>query len=298
MKKTISTIILAALIIIGASAFITKKSATGYAGYTGSPGEQTCSGGGACHGGGSSSVSGITITSVPAFSVNGNSDTEYLPDSTYQINLTVSAAGFTRYGFDCEILDINSANAGTMQNPGSGVKFLNAFGRRNAVHSTPKIAATGIASFTFKWKAPVSSTGDATIYAIANAVNGNGTTSGDFVLSPVTKLLVEGTPPPPPIDTTSTVGVKEIFSSVSKVSVFPNPANDITNISYNLSQPKTITIQLIDIKGNVIKQLYNQENEPGFHTQILNLQGIASGVYFIKTSADQQKVSQKLITVQ
>jgi len=291
MKIFFTTLGLAITVLVGSSAFM-NKSASGYAGYTGSPGESTC---GNCHGGGSSAVSGITITSNPAFLVNASSQTEYLPDSTYQITLDIAASGFTRFGFGCEILNSANTNSGNMQNQGAGVKFLTSLGKKNAVHTIPKVNASGAVSFTFKWVAPTASNGDAIIYAIGNAVNGNGSTSGDFVLTPVAMSVVEGTPPAPPEDPT---GIKENMQGVSRILVFPNPASDITNISYSLKQTKTISVQLLDIKGTVVKELYNKEEGPGEHTQILNLQGIASGVYFIKTSANQQKVSQKLITVQ
>ncbi|PBQ32278.1 hypothetical protein CNR22_11010 [Sphingobacteriaceae bacterium] len=292
MKKTITTLLLASLTIIGTSAFIIKNS-SGIQGYAGSPGESTCSN---CHSGGTSAASGITITSVPDFSLNTNSELEYMQDSLYTIRIEVAASGFTRYGFASQILTASNINSGTLQTPGTGVKFLNAGSKRTAVHTTPKLAAANTPTvFIYQWKAP--KTGDpATIYAIANAVNNNGTTSGDFIISPVNLPLVAA--PTPTVEEPNTVGLKENASSISQVSVFPNPASDITNISYFLSQSKTISIQLIDIKGQVIKELYKQEDAPGFHTQILNLNGVASGVYFIKTNANQQKVSQKLITVQ
>ena len=289
MKKVICTFILAALTIVGTSAFIIKNS-TGIQGYASSPGEGACSD---CHNGGFSAASGITITSVPAFSINALSELEYFPDSLYTIRVEVAASGFSKYGFASQILNGSNTNAGTLQNPGSGVKFLNAGPKRTAVHTTIKNAA-GTATFTYKWTAPAAGNGPSTIYTIANAVNGNGSYFGDHVIAPINMPLVEGTPPPP----VDLVGIKENASGISQVSVFPNPANDITNISYYLTQSKIVTIQLIDIKGNEVRQLYNQQNEPGFHTQILNLQGVASGVYFVKTSANQQKVSQKLITVQ
>jgi hypothetical protein len=292
MKKRITTLLLLAVTIISSSAFII--SSTGYAGYTGSPGEYTCSGGGSCHGGGSSAAAGITITTVPAFNVNLNSQTEYMRDSIYLVSITASASGYSHYGFGCEILDSTNANAGIMQNPGPGVKFLYAGARKNAVHSTPKSGST--VSFTFKWIAP--SGGGATIYAIANAVNLNGATSGDFVIPPVSLSLVAA-PAPPPDTTVVDVGIKENkLSGISQISIFPNPAHDVSNISYYLQQSKIISIELVDISGKTIKQLYRQEDTPGYHAQVLNLQGIASGVYFIKTSANEQKVSQKLITVQ
>ena len=292
MKKKSILIFLTLVVLIGTSAFIAKYS-NGIAGYSGSPGEGTCSN---CHGGGASASAGITITTVPAFSVNGNSELEYMPDSVYQITIETSASNFSRYGFASQILNSANTNAGALQNAGSGVKFLNLGAKRSAVHTTPKIAA-GTALFTYKWAAP--SAGEATIYAIANAVNGNNSTSGDFVIAPVSMSLVAAPTPTPPIDSTSTVGVPQNkLTSLQNVSVFPNPVNDLGSISYNLKKAGNVSIELIDMRGLRVKQLYNQPETPGYHSQILNLSEVPSGVYFIKILVDLQKVSQKLITVQ
>ncbi len=173
------------------------------------------------------------------------------------------------------------------------MKFLNSAGKRNAVHTTPK-TGNAIASFTFKWVAP--SGGDATFYAIANAVNGNNNTGGDFVISPVSMNLVAAPVPPPD---TNTVGIKEnTFVPVTGVSVYPNPASSLTNISYYSKTSSLITVELIDIKGVLVKQLYKQEETPGQHSQLLNIAGIESGVYFIRLLSDNKKVSQKLVSIQ
>lgn len=291
MKKKFTSTLLIFISILGSSAFITKSS-NGITGYAGSPGEGTCS---SCHGGGSSSASGITITATPAFSVNINSETEYMPDSVYQISIAVEATGFTHYGFASQILNNANTNAGTFQNLGAGVKFLGPTNKRSMVHTTPKIGSSGQAvTFTYNWKAP--SGGNATIYAIANAVNGNNSTSGDFVISPVSLNLVAA--PTLPIDPVSAGIEKTIFESVSAVSIYPNPANSLSTMSFYLNESRLITIELIDIRGTAIKELHNQQQEAGSHSLLLNLNGAASGVYFIRTLADRQKVSQKLITIQ
>lgn len=293
MKKKFTSALLIFVSILGSSAFITKSS-NGITGYAGSPGEGTCS---SCHGGGSSSASGITITATPAFSVNINSETEYMPDSVYQIAIAVEATGFTRYGFASQILNNSNTNAGTFQNPGTGVKLLGSTNKRSMVHTTPKIASSGQAvTFTYHWKAP--SGGNATIYAIANAVNGNNNTSGDFVISPVSLNLVAAPTPTTNIDSVG-VGIKKIaVESVSAVSIYPNPANSLSTMSFYLHESRFITIELIDIRGTSVKQLHKQQQEAGSHSFLLNLNGVASGVYFIRTLADHQKVSQKLITLQ
>jgi hypothetical protein len=287
MKKTITTLVLAALALIGASGFVNKaKYSAGIAGYTGAPGEVTCN---ACHGNASSTTSGITITSVPSFT-----NDEFIPGTTYQITVNVAAsnAALIRFGFDCEIIDDMGIDAGTMQNAGAGVKFLFAGSRNNAVHSTPKVKSSGSANFMFDWVAPT--IGDtATIFVSANAVNNNGSTSGDFPIPPVFKQLkVQQSDP--------TVGIhKNSASALAYLSVYPNPAaGGLTQISYQLLQQQQVLVQLIDLHGKTIKELANEKQEPGQHSQVLDLQGVASGIYFVKLSGNNVKLSQKLITVQ
>jgi hypothetical protein len=287
MKKFILSVALLITAILGSSAFI-KKSSSGIAGYTGSPGEGTCA---TCHSGGTSASSGITITAVPAFSVNINSETEYVPGADYQITIETAASGFSKYGFGCEILTPSVTNSGTMSAPGSGVKFLNSGAKRNAVHTSAKNGSS--AQFTFNWKAPAN--GDATIYAIGNAVNGANGDNGDFVIAPVSLNLVSA---PIPLDTANSVNLKKQNSSpLSGVSVFPNPAEKISQISYYLRESSEIRIELVSMNGSLIKVLYQQQENPGAYTQILNFQNVTAGVYFIKISANYSMSSQKLIVV-
>jgi hypothetical protein len=180
-----------------------------------------------------------------------------------------------------------------MQNAGAGVKFANSGnGRKNATHTAPK-TGTGTANFTFKWVAPNTGAGAATLYVCGNAVNGNGNTSGDLPI-PFSYLISEGIAPTP----TTNVSVKENFNAMlSNVSIFPNPSNGLTTISYYLKTTKTICVELIDINGKKVKQLSNDNQSVGDHSEILNLHGVSTGVYFIRISSDGVKLSQKLITI-
>lgn len=284
MKKTITTCVLALLTLFGTSAFIASYQ-TGIAGFTGSPGEATCNAAG-CHSGGNSPAAGATITSVPSFT-----NDEFVQGTTYVITVQLAAQNFNRYGFGCEILDASNVNAGTMQNAGAGVKFLFSGQRKNAVHTTPKIG-TGGASFSFEWVAP--STGDtATIFVAGNAVNGNGNSSGDFPIPKIFQQLKAFVPAPEP------EGIRENPSrSLSAVSVFPSPANGITSIHYSLSQTQNICIQLVNVSGKMIREFFNEEQTPGTHSHLLDLNNVAPGVYFVKTSVNNQKASQKMIVVE
>jgi len=288
MKKPIIVALSLAFTLIATSAFVTKNS-SGIAGYTGSPGELSCSGGGACHGGGSSAAQGVTITATPSFTAD-----QYMADSTYLINIQVAATGFNRYGFGCEILDSLNVNAGTMQLQGSGVKLINSGnGRRNATHTTPRVG-TGGTTFTFKWVAP--SEGRVNFYTVCNAVNGNGTTSGDL---PISGYLAVYPAPLPPQDTISdTVGIYENLQGyLSGFKVFPNPIRDYANVSYHLKETAHISVDLITLNGTVIKELYSAEQNPGSYDQFVKMPDLVSGAYFVRISINDKKVSQKLVTV-
>ena len=289
MNKILLASISTLLILLFSSSYILQSN--GMPGYTGSPGEQTCN---ACHGGGSSSASGITITTVPSFTNN-----EYMPDSTYHVTIGVSASGFGRYGFACEILDSLLVNAGIMLNNGAGVKFQNAFnGRRNAVHTTPQIAPT--ASFNFDWTAP--SIGRATFFVAANAVNGNNNTSGDF---PVTRISLSLTPAPPtpsvppvPEDSTKDVGLDErSIANTINAYIYPNPASGFTNLNYTLSKSEIVTVTLMSIDGKEIKHLSDGRKNSGYNSQILDLNDMAPGVYLVRINTGGRTVSQKMVAI-
>ncbi|MDI1355452.1 MAG: T9SS type A sorting domain-containing protein [bacterium] len=289
MKKTITISLLILVSIFGPSASLIKDN-NGKAGYTGSPGEITCSGGGSCHGGGTSTAKGVTITATPSFTTN-----QYMADSLYVISVQASAAGFNWYGFDCEILDSLSINSGTMQGAGAGVKFLTSGGnRRNATHTTPK-NGTGGTTFNFQWKAP--SSGAVNFYVYCNAVNHNGSTSGDLPMPGTLQLYPV---PMPPQDTTviDTTDIRELSTNlVAKFNVYPNPLNDYATFSYDLKETEIITIDLLNIEGSKLAELFSAKQRPGSYSQFLKVPEVPAGVYFIRISAKGEKVSQKMVTI-
>lgn len=95
----------------------------------------------------------------------------------------------------------------------------------------------------------------------------------------------------------STVGVKEAASgSLSNVVVYPNPAKDNINISFTNENAENVSYQIV----NVIGQTIRTQNIPATKGETLynvNLNGIESGIYFIKLSVGN-KSSVTKITVQ
>lgn len=276
-NKVLLLLSLSIVALIGSSYVIV--SSNGIAGYTGSPGEASCS---SCHSGGSSPASAISISSTPTFSNN-----EYVPGTTYTMEITVSASGFSKFGFGCEILNASNTNAGLMQNQGAGVKFLNSGARKNAVHSTGKTGSSSVV-FSFEWVAPQS--GGATIYVSGNAVNGNNSSSGDFPIPPISLALQAQIPIDP-------VGVNESNILLGAMNVYPQPSSGLAQLDYVLKQSSPIEISICDLTGKELKRFNEGILEQGPHSKLLSLEGLEEGVYFLKLSGEGKMLSQKLIVI-
>ncbi|HEX7358083.1 MAG TPA: S8/S53 family peptidase, partial [Ignavibacteriaceae bacterium] len=67
---------------------------------------------------------------------------------------------------------------------------------------------------------------------------------------------------------------------------YPNPFNPSTNIKYTIPKNSFVKITLHDILGNEIRTLVNQNVQPGTFQVTLDGSGLASGMYFVRLSAE------------
>jgi hypothetical protein len=119
-------------------------------------------------------------------------------------------------------------------------------------------------------------------------VNGDGNTGGDFARG---ASLVISTPDITTIE-------QQKLTALKGFNVYPNPAQDKIHVSYNLSDPKNVSIQLCSITGEVVAELQNDQEENGLYSKNLNIPAnVASGMYFIKVNADSKTVAQRLVSV-
>lgn len=86
---------------------------------------------------------------------------------------------------------------------------------------------------------------------------------------------------------------KEISSIVS---VYPNPFNKQTNISFSLSQVQLVSIWVNDISGKLISQIVNNEMKTAGQNQItFNADNISAGIYYLTIQTGKNVETQKII---
>ncbi|RLC51596.1 MAG: hypothetical protein DRH79_05980 [Candidatus Cloacimonadota bacterium] len=81
---------------------------------------------------------------------------------------------------------------------------------------------------------------------------------------------------------------------------YPNPFNPSTNIAYSIKESGKVTLQVYNIRGQLIKTLIDEVNEPGEHAVTWNGKNIAnksvaSGIYFYKLKTDDFQQTKKMI---
>src|SRR6185436_7992345 len=89
------------------------------------------------------------------------------------------------------------------------------------------------------------------------------------------------------------ISVNEITEPLS-ISFFPNPTSANSSITYTLSTPATVSIDLYDVLGNKLQQLVNGNQRQGEHNTTLDTRKLANGVYVLKIRAGDQMAEKKV----
>ncbi len=281
MKKRNVVLLLAGIIAISVSSFTIIsskfKSANGSkVAYTNSPhdGAGDCT---SCHNGGSVTPV-INFTATPAFGA-GNT---YVPGTMY--TLTYQVTGYPKFGFDIEL---NAGNLTSSMGAGTNVAVTNCKVTANPYNSgypanvshTAPILSSGVA--TWHWTAPAS--GTVYLYSVGVGANGNNSDSGDKMGQYNLVLTPSGT-----------TGVAEESANLLDVKLFPNPVVDNIHLTYGLSKRSAVSIELMDIRGQLIETLLNKTQDAG-EQSFDKMISLSKGIYMINMSVEGKKVSKKLI---
>ena len=66
---------------------------------------------------------------------------------------------------------------------------------------------------------------------------------------------------------------------------YPNPFNPNTKIKYSIPQTSEVVIKVLDILGNELESLINEEKQAGIYEITWNAEELPSGVYFYQLKA-------------
>jgi len=80
-----------------------------------------------------------------------------------------------------------------------------------------------------------------------------------------------------------------------KMSVYPNPFNPSTTISWQMPEEGEVEVSIFNIKGQKVKTLCNQRLASGQHQIVWDGKEYGSGVYFVRLQAGNQTLMRKIL---
>lgn len=244
------------LYIISVASSGGRASAAGE-GNTGAPGDnpKICS---SCHFGGNFNPS-VTITLTDEI---GNEVSAYLPNTKYQVELSIQASNGSPAGYGFQMVSLRDAdNSGlsAWSNPSSNAKIASAMGRSYVEHAG--VSTSNV--FNVDWLAPEHGSGAVSFYAAGNSVNLNGATNGDAAAL-------------------ANLQIQEAISSslensivLSEFNLYPNPVMDFLYIAgFELENKQ---IELFNSSGLLINKIVCDRS-----LIQLDLFGEKAGQYFLR----------------
>ena len=89
--------------------------------------------------------------------------------------------------------------------------------------------------------------------------------------------------------------VMDIENNGNKLSIFPNPMLDETKVSLSLIQKQNVAIELMDITGRMVKEIFNGTQQSGVTEYALERNNLSAGIYMIRVKIGNDFLHQKVV---
>lgn len=240
---------------------LSNASGPGFAGNgnkTGSPGSTgTCT---SCHSAGNGTTA---IISIVKKADNSNPNGKYIPGETYEVTLNGDHPSLLHWGFQLTAMKTGNTGVGTWQGVTGNIRSTTSGNTVLIEHNQVLPDIFGAFTVTVDWVAPAAGNGSVNFYGIINAVDHNGSTSGDAVSSTASVTLAE-----------AGVGVEKI--GIQEIKTYPNPVQNILHISADNMAGECI-ISINTIEGKHVMDVRN--NITVGNPVSINVKDLAKGVY-------------------
>lgn len=91
-----------------------------------------------------------------------------------------------------------------------------------------------------------------------------------------------------------TTGINEL-NNAGLVSVFPNPFDKQTVITYELKQAAVVELEIMNVNGELVKRFEKETQSPGKHQITWNSEGVATGTYLYRLKIGDRFVNGKMV---
>lgn len=263
-----------------------KPASTPAGGYSGAPSSNlTCQAGG-CHSGTTTADASQFILQMDTLQSGLSSGvvtsaTTYIPGKTYYMSLQLTGTG-SRYGFELSALNGSNAQAGTFTVTSSTTTTI-VNGPSTSVKCMSHKNAGTTKSWIWQWTAPTTAQ-DVTFWFDGMLANGNGNEAGDIVYKSSETITAAQAP-----------NAIANVSSIANVGLYPTQTMAEFAMNVELKEPLKTTIQIVDMKGSVVRTLFEGNLNEGSNNVRYDISDVQKGNYIVHVNTEKGAVSKHLI---
>ena len=92
-----------------------------------------------------------------------------------------------------------------------------------------------------------------------------------------------------------TADIENLPSTTTLLASYPNPFNPSVNIHYTLSEESLVSVDVYNITGQKVAELFNDVQSQGYHQTSWTANEFASGMYIVKLTTNSFTSSQKVL---
>lgn len=131
---------------------------------------------------------------------------------------------------------------------------------------------------------PINSAWDANQISIVAMVNYSGPTINDYQIIQAEEVKLNN------ISTT----IEESSAAIDKVSIYPNPASELTNINFSLKNNEVVTVLVRDLAGKLVIKENLGTLSNGRQFIELNTAQLENGFYLVSLQAGEEQITKKI----
>ncbi len=220
----------------------------------------------------------------------------YTPGEVYNLTLSLSQSGQSRWGFELSpvLQSRPSARGGTLNvsfrtltqlstSTGTSPEYL-----KHTTQGTFGGTQNGPVSWQFAWTAPAAGSGPVIFYFAGNAANNDNSSRSDYIYTRTAT-----------VSETQVNSVRDDFGDLPKnysiLSAYPNPFNPTTTIRVKAPISQDASIAIYDLTGRLVQELYRGSLSTDVKTFQLSGRNMHSGLYFVRIVGNSYREDLKLV---
>jgi hypothetical protein len=262
---------------------------------TGATGVSGCTNGGGCHN------AATALGTIVELDSAGVAVTSYRPGGSYTVKISATngtGGTYGSFGFQLAVILATGTSPTATGTWGTSlptnVRYTAGAGRQiGVIEQSSAITATSgsggagtVYSESIPWTAPIAGTGSIQIYGIINAVTG----------LDIAFLTNYQTATPVTITEALPAGINELADKLSSFNVYPTLMNDHMTVAFDLKESSAVSITLISLQGQEIKNLMSQETlGQGAFKRSFDVNGLTQGIYLVRLQIGNSSVVSKVV---